>query len=335
MAFQLKPKEAVGKGSKRLVRRQTDAALRALRPGGGDDEAVHEARKHFKRVRALLRLVRDELGEEVYRRENACFRDAGRPLTEVRDAKVLVEALGRLTRHFAGQVAAGAFAPVRKALQANRRAVRKRVLQEEDALGQVTEAVEGARGRLPDWTFRHRGWPALSPGLRRVYKGGYRALAAAWADPTVENLHEWRKQAKYLWHQLQVLEPVWPGVMGELGNQVHQLTRLLGDDHDLAVLRQTVTADPETFGGAGALESLLALIDRRREELVPEAFLLGRRLYRDRPRAFADRIKGYWKAWQAESAAGPLAQITLGEPPPAGNRIQLRTRSDATGEGDR
>ena len=65
-----------------------------------------------------------------------------------------------------------------------------------------------------------------------------RRLAAAADDPTVEDLHEWRKQAKYLWNQLQVLEPLWPAVMEELANQAHELGRLLGDDHALAVLRE-------------------------------------------------------------------------------------------------
>jgi CHAD domain-containing protein len=132
-----------------------------------------------------------------------------------------------------------------------------------------------------------------------VYKQGYRAAAAASADATAENLHEWRKQAKYLWHQLQILEPVWPGLMDELGNQLHELTRALGDEHDLAVLREKVTAEPDAFGGDNALETLLALIDRRREELRQEAFLLGRRLYCDRPRVFTARMKSYWKAWKA------------------------------------
>jgi CHAD domain-containing protein len=303
MAFQLKANEPVGKGVKRIVRKQIDRALEELRSRGARDEAVHDARKGFKKVRAVLRLVRDELGDKVYRQENACFRDAGRPLTEVRDAKILIETLDKLTKHFADQVAAGAFGGVRKALQAHRQAVRKRVLEEEDAVSRVVEAVEGARARLRDWAIGRKGWAALQGGLERVYRAGHDAFAVASADPSVENLHEWRKQAKYLWHQLQVLEPVWPGVMDELGNQVHELTQLLGDDHDLAVLRQTVTADPDTFGGDSTLETLLALIDRRREELQQEAFLLGRRLYRDKPKAFTGRIKDYWKAWRLESQA--------------------------------
>jgi len=96
MAFQLKPQESVRKGIKRLVRKQIDTALEGLRTQDTSDPVVHEARKCFKKVRALLRLVRDELDDKVYRDENTCFRDAGRPLTAVRDAKVLIEALDKV-----------------------------------------------------------------------------------------------------------------------------------------------------------------------------------------------------------------------------------------------
>ena len=303
MAFRLQRDESVAKGIKRLVRRQIDKALDRITKDGGDDEAVHDARKRFKKIRAGLRLARDELGEKTYRRENTCFRDAGRPLTEIRDAKVLLNALDQLNDHFAGHGAAGAFDAVRKALKANRQVVRRRVLEEDKALNRVRKAVAGARARIPDWRIRHKGWSALCPGLKRIYRNGARALMAASADATVANLHEWRKQTKYLWHQLQILESVWPQIMEGLANQAHELTQHLGDDHDLAVLRQTVTADPDTFGGDSTLETLLALIDRRREELQREAFLLGRRLYRDKPKVFIDRIKGYWKAWRSEAEA--------------------------------
>lgn len=303
MAFRLQSDESVAKGIRQLVRRQMDNALDRIKKDDGADEAVHDARKRFKRIRAVLRLVRDGLGEKTYRRENTCFRDAGRPLTEVRDARVLLDALDQLSDHFAGQIAAGAFDTVRRALKANRRAVRRRVLEEDKALRGVTKVVAEARARVPDWRIRRKSWSALRLGLKHIYRSGARALAAASADPTVENLHEWRKQTKYLWHQLQILEPVWPQMMKELANQAHELTQHLGDDHDLAVLRETVTADPDAFGGDSTLETLLALIDRRRGELQQEAFLLGRRLYRDEPEVFTNRIKGYWKAWRSEAEA--------------------------------
>ncbi|MFL5243049.1 MAG: CHAD domain-containing protein [Gemmataceae bacterium] len=299
-AFALRSQESVAKGIKRIARHQLENAVEELTSHPEPSETVHAVRKRLKRLRAVLRLVREKLGEKVYRRENISFRDAARPLTEVRDAEALIESSQALAKHFGADIGIEAFAAVRKALRTHLRAVRKRVLDKEDALTGVTKALQSAQARVRDWSIKGKGWSSIGGGLKRVYKAGRGAMNAAMTDPTAENMHEWRKQAKYLWHQIEILEPVWPGLMEELADQVHTLTQHLGDHHDLFVLRQTVIADPESYGGDVHLETVVALIDRRQEELKCSAFQLGRRCYQDKPAAFTDRIEGYWKAWRAE-----------------------------------
>src|SRR5919108_3500582 len=102
MSFQLKPDKTVGKNIRRIVRKQLDGVLEELTRGhkGSRDEVVHEARKSLKKIRAVLRLVRPAIGDKTYRQENTCFRDAARPLTEVRDARILIETLDKLADHF-------------------------------------------------------------------------------------------------------------------------------------------------------------------------------------------------------------------------------------------
>src|SRR5207253_2166254 len=154
--------------------------------------------------RAVLRLVQDELGDKVYRRANRCFRDAARPLTEVRDAKVLIETLDKLADE---NISRRLLGELRGKLQEHRAAVRTRLLKEQNALAKVMAMAGTGRARLKEWNIPHPGWSALRGGLKRIYKGGRDAMAVATASPSVTNLHEWRKQAKYLWHQLQVLQP--------------------------------------------------------------------------------------------------------------------------------
>jgi len=67
------------------------------------------------------------------------------------------------------------------------------------------------------------------------------------------------------------------------------------------VLRQQLTDDPDSFGGASSVEMLLALIDRRRAELQQEAIVLGDRFFVDAPSAFARRLKGYWKTFRTQT----------------------------------
>ncbi|HEY7428314.1 MAG TPA: CHAD domain-containing protein [Gemmataceae bacterium] len=303
MSFELKPDESLRKGIQRIVRKQMDGALEYLTGPhkGSRDEAVHEARKCFKKIRAVLRLVRPAIGEKSYREENICFRDAGRPLTVVRDAKIFIETLDQLAEHFKEHIVGRSFGDARQALQDNLRAVRKRVLDEQNSFAVVMEAVRQARERIESWADVPNKGAVVREGLEDVYRRAGDAYTDAAADLTVEKLHEWRKQAKYLRYQLEVLRPLWPERMEELANEADQMGDLLGDDHDLAALRQMLTDDPGRFGDEGDGEVLLALIDRRRVELEREAMLLGRRFFQDSPRDFARRLKKLWKTWRAQA----------------------------------
>ena len=150
---------------------------------------------------------------------------------------------------------------------------------------------------VADWPKMPNRWATIGAGLEATCRRAGAAYEEAAAEPSVEKLHEWRKQAKYLRYQLEILTPIWSERMGELAGEAAKMGELLGDDNDLAVLRQMLIDDPDRFGDTSDQEALLALIDRRRAELMQEAVLLGQRFFQDRPREFVRHLKGYWKSW--------------------------------------
>jgi len=305
MGFQLKPNETVPGGLKRIVRKEIDKAIAALTADEGVDrsEAVHDARRAFKKVRAVLKLVRKELGKRCYERENVRFRDAGRPLTEVRDAQVLVEILDKLAERFSSEVSQPSFEEVRQTLAEHERATAVRVFDQENAPRHVIAMLKRARRRVQDWPLQHAGWNALAEGLQSTYGRGRKAFAAASVEPTVENFHEYRKRVKDLWHQLQIIHPMQPLLLGEEASQTHNLADLLGDEHDLAVLSQFLTEAPAKFGDPSAVAALLALVVRRRTELQQAAKMLGKKVHRERPRDFVARLHDYWRRWPEQTDA--------------------------------
>jgi predicted secreted Zn-dependent protease len=60
MAFRLKPGRSVASEIRRIVLRQIEAATVGLKAIGDpeSDEAVHDARRRVKKIRAVIRLVR-------------------------------------------------------------------------------------------------------------------------------------------------------------------------------------------------------------------------------------------------------------------------------------
>jgi CHAD domain-containing protein len=289
-AYRLKDGEPLPDEIARVAGGRIDHAIDELR-GKSDStpvEAVHEARKDMKKLRALLRLVRGELGNSVFTRENACFRDAAGELSGTRDADVMLETLGGL------DLPAGLGWELRKVIQAQREADGTGD-DREAAAGRAVAMLKEARKRVDDWPLRNDSFDALADGLQRTYRRGRRDLRVARGEPTVEALHDWRKRAKELWYHHTLLRSLWPPVMNAVGDEAHALSDLLGDDHDLAVLAHwfAVHANPAP--------EFCEAVERRRRELQHDAFELGARLYAEKPSAYVSRMRRLWEAQQAAS----------------------------------
>jgi CHAD domain-containing protein len=297
MSAELHRSEPGTQGVRRIARAHIGTALEAIETKKLSAEHVHTARKELKKARAALRLLRAAIGDRQYKRENGALRDAARPLSQVRDSAVLLDTLDRLVQRFGAPARAVPADALRRALRRERTEMRRSVLQA-TTLGAQREALRHLHDRVGRWPVGEHGWSIVGAGFARVYAKGRKALAAAERDRTPANLHEWRKQVKYLWHQLQALQPLWPGAIGELADQAHLLADYLGEDHDLSVLRAKVLERKDTVPGPAARGTLLSLIDRLRTELRDKAMVLGRRLYEEKPSAFAARFGQYWRDWQ-------------------------------------
>lgn len=301
MSYRLEQRESLIAGLKRIVHEQIDRALHSLKNGDDDPhEAIHDARKRFKKIRAVMRLVRDEVGAEVYRRENVCYRDAGRMLSDIRDSYVKVATVDALVDHYADHLDDDAFKDTRRRLLDAHRALSQRILQEENVPARVTETLEAARSRIDTLPIGREDYGAIRKSIHRVYRRGFRGLANSYEEPLPENFHEWRKRVKYLWYHVRILNPLWPGLFEEWADQIHDLSDYLGDAHDFAELRAHIEADSSLCPDDSERELLLGLADRRRAELEALAYPLGRRIYTETPEEFVQRMAGYWQAWQAE-----------------------------------
>ena len=79
------------------------------------DEALHEARRHVKKIRALIRLVQPALGT-AYRAANKRLRIVNRLLAPVADGEAVVETLGRPGLRYRGELPRRTLVSIRKDL---------------------------------------------------------------------------------------------------------------------------------------------------------------------------------------------------------------------------
>jgi len=165
------------------------------------DEKGHASRKHFKKIRAVWRLIRDDIGKKMYQSENVFYRDLGRKLAVMREVRVHLKTLKDMEEDHADE---DSFNQIQAYLQ-KRYASEKERVKQEHILDQVTEQVELGKQRVIDLQLSNEIFNAFEKGIKRVYKKGTKALEAAKKDTSTENLHEWRKRVKYLWYHVRLL----------------------------------------------------------------------------------------------------------------------------------
>jgi hypothetical protein len=89
--------------------------------------------------------------------------------------------------------------------------------------------------------------------------------------------------------------------MQRIARRAHELSNLIGEDHDLAILAQRAGERRDRFADETAVGELAGLVERRRDELERDAIGLGSRLFRDKPRKLVRPLE------QSGIAASPRA----------------------------
>lgn len=286
--------EALGDGLKRVAAGRAEEAvgrLRGIASGEVDHgDAIHGARKDTKKLRTVLRLLRDELPKDVHEQEMRCYREAARLLSTARDAEVKLATLDDLAERSEG-LPDGAVEAWRQILARDREAAINMSGDEQE----VADRLETGLARIEGWQLEGDSWTMIGGALRRTYRRGRKAMRAAAEDPSETHFHRWRKRAKDLWYALQLISGAWGETLDPFADEAHRLSDLLGDHHDLAVLRADLH---DRRLGEEETRLLEAAIEARQADLARGALDLGRRLYAERPKAFARRLRRYWEAWR-------------------------------------
>jgi len=294
MAYRFSQDKTIEHNLRSIAGQQIDRAIDEVEDATLDrDEAIHQVRKRCKKVRGLIRLVRPAFDD--YALANEQLRNAARPLSQARDAGAMVECFDELMSHYGDEVDGERLAPIRAQLEQRRQEALRNQVVLEDRLGTFVQRMREVRPLVDQWQIDADGFEAIAPGLGKTYKRARKGLKRAYRKRDADNFHEWRKRVKYHWCHNRLLRDIWPGVMKARVKETHRLSGLLGDEHDLAVLRQVVSDQQNSVGDTGDLQLLLGLIDRRRAELQAAARPLGERLFGEKPKRLTARYADYWR----------------------------------------
>jgi CHAD domain-containing protein len=293
MSYQLRRNQTLGANLRRICRKQVKGALEMVRgEREANDTPVHETRKHLKKARAALQMVADEIGRSRYKKQDHCFRDVARLISDVRDAEVRLQTVRELQEI------------TRRTSQQTFRKTEELLLAE---LGhfmaafagwqkQAAPQLEKLQGEIGDWPVENLDCKGIRCAAQRAYKAARHALVCAKSKPRPENFHEFRSEAKRLLYQLRILRPINPLVIGALIDDLDAVAEVFGRSHDLYFLGERLRCDGAQPPPRETRE-LVAVIEASEVELQDRGVDLAKRFFEERPRDFGHRLGTWLQQW--------------------------------------
>jgi CHAD domain-containing protein len=291
VAWRFDPGESLRDGFARVAMQAGERARRDLTATDIPlEQAVHRARRRFKKLRALIRLARPGLGE-AYGRQNLLWRDAGRLLAASRDATVLLASFDAITAVDAELEAGNEVVGLRDGLASK---FNGKGRETPDRRADALELIDAGTEELSRLS-----WPSSTGDLARGLQDSQARLRRSWRDvlgeTTSESLHEWRKRVKDQATQLGLFRAILPADLQTRRADAKVLAELLGEEHDLSLLRDAVARCRATGVSRETRRDVLKAIDHRRAELRRTALEAGETFSAQSPKAVAHAIAEAWR----------------------------------------
>ena len=170
MSYRLR-KKSLARQVRRVSREELEGTLKELLTVNDQarSTAVHEARKHLKKVRALIRLLRPATGEAFYKDENAAMRKAAQRMSSIRDSHVRVQTIKKPIAKSGKHRAPAAFARIEAAMDTRLRQVIEES-EKEDWSKQAAVDIERPLGSLDKWPLKRLTTKSVRSGLKAACK---------------------------------------------------------------------------------------------------------------------------------------------------------------------
>ncbi|MFL6088734.1 MAG: CHAD domain-containing protein [Aeromicrobium sp.] len=248
-------------------------------------KAIHQSRKDLKKLRAALRLLRDHADEDFAPAERTKLRDAGRLLAAARDADVKLATLASLRESGVLPVGEHALVDWNAALEREQEQLRHQLDDPHESIGAKGAAVRSIDAVI-DECQSVGSWPVEGLTLRTVRLAlvHERARGIAAMGRVVEGgdehaVHDFRKRMKDLWHHLDLLCDVVPEIAPDHVERAHDVSDLLGDHNDLAVLVEDARSRPNIFS-PDDLDAIATAVRALERDLRDRAVENARALYK-------------------------------------------------------
>jgi len=295
VGFRLKSGQSVSNEIRRIVLQQLDRATSELTSIGDpeSDEAIHDARRRVKKIRAIIRLVRPVLDKE--HRADPALRQVSKLLAPVADGQGVIDTLNQMSKRYRRELPPKMAEAIRSDLVDRGRRIDTQA-SKEGVLEKAQMTLRAERQRVKKWKISADGFRAVAPGLKASVRRARGAMVDAWLHPTASHHHTWRRHVKNHWFHVRLLGARCGYRLQSYQRQLEALDGILGEYHNLVLLHEVLVSD--TALQRVEVARCLSIVERYQRALRRNAHVLGIRIYSEKPRRFVRRVRELWDAHQ-------------------------------------
>ena len=291
--LEIKERESFKAGVMRMMDAMHEECARFIMSQSRQHVSVHEFRKNIKKIRAILRLIRDEIGSEKYREMNGLYREVAYELALLRDDTSQVELLESMRDQVDNP-------KVRKAILKSIRQVRRKRKREfaefyrEGRHEKVNKDILALKEKVRELTFEGLPEFFILKSLKRTHSRARSAMEITASVKNDEMYHYLRKQVKYLMYHMMILSRAWPAYFKAYIIELDRLSDLLGNLHDLNLFNGHILEEKLIVLDPGERKIVLRHIYSRRKQLQRSVTRLGDKLFSESSEDFSMTIYNIW-----------------------------------------
>jgi CHAD domain-containing protein len=172
-----------------------------------------------------------------------------------------------------------------------------RFVSDHGGFDRLLEDIESARDRIDNYCRISHESGTIRKGISKTYRRGYRHLEAFRESNSKTRFHEYRKSTKYLQHQMELIVPVCPELIGAYAKILDRHAEMLGKFRDLERMTKYIQECLGSGKMVGAGIRLSTCLQNLRKESWREISADAGRVYAEKPGCFTRRFDSYWTVW--------------------------------------
>lgn len=252
------------------------------------DLAVHEIRKSFKRVRALLRFYPESL-DEVLKDYSKQIKALAKFLTPARESSVNIQLWNRLG---SGDklFTQNKYQEIKDLLLRENKTLINDLNAEQNIFSEIKSFVFAIEARLFGILFHPSVKIDVLKQISISYKKGYDLFNGMGATYDAEQYHELRKIMKAFCYQLDFAKVGQPKFFKLKSNALRKITEQLGEDHDWYVFQDEIKKEVYNLK-TSEIETLGQQISLLQEPNFQKLFQRLQNFFIEPPDAFEEKIR--------------------------------------------